>query len=273
MIMRSQVAGGLCLFLIPVGGCGDIFSVRSAPLFTAPLTIAGEPVDPAVIDTGGDYELMLRDSFGLKVVDNAEVLAFGGRELVNITEGFQYTAGGWENTADGALVGLSVCNCNGLGFHFFRETGVVLGLDFASPKATFLAVVPAGGVTIPFQAPPPILSDFDGAFIEVDVASGGEVRALLALIDTGTSGTVIQRSLVGTPSFLTPDRLNITVGEERLGTVAAQVKLFDTPGLPDLIIGTDVMQAWSDRWYFFFAKQGGTVTVFPRVEMDQTELH
>ncbi len=268
---RSCVLGLVSLVL--VGGCGDIFAARSAPLFTVPLTIVGEPVDPAVIDTGGDYELMLRDSFGLKVVDNADVLAFGGREQVNITEGFRYTAGGLENTADGALVGLSVCNCNGLGFHFFRETGVVLGVNFASLHAAFLAVVPAGGVTIPFQVPPPFLTDFDGAFVEVDVASGGESRAVLALLDTGTNASMMQRGLVGTASSLTPDRLNITIGKERFGTVAVQVGLFDTEGLPDLIIGTDVMRAWSDRWYFFFAKKGGTVTVFPRVVTDPADAN
>jgi len=45
--------------------------------------------------------------------------------------------------------------------------------------------------------------------------------------------------------------------------VAAQITLFDTAGLPDLIIGTDIMGAWSDRWYFTFAPRGGHVTVFP----------
>ena len=265
---RAHIIGVLCLWLGLAAGCGDIFATRPAPLFSVPLAIEGEPIGSAVIDTGGGYELLLRDSFGLEVVDMVEVLAFGGKELVGVTEGFQYTAGGWDSTADAALVGLSVCDCNGLGFHFFRKTGTVLGLDFANPRAMFLPVVPAGGVTIPFQPPPSFLPSFDSAFVQVEIASQGDTRTVLGLLDTGTNASVMRRGLVGTPSSLTPDRLNVTLTVESLGTVAVQVGLFDTAGLPDIILGTDVMRAWSDRWYFFFAKERGTVTAVPDLESD-----
>jgi hypothetical protein len=44
-------------------GCGGVFA--PAPLFTTPLSIEGEDVGPAIIDTGGDYEVILRETFGL----------------------------------------------------------------------------------------------------------------------------------------------------------------------------------------------------------------
>ena len=265
---RAHIIGVLCLWPALAAGCGEIPVARPAPLFNVPLSIEGEPVGSAIIDTGGGYELLLRDSFGLQVVDTVEVLAFGGQEVVGITEGFQYTAGGWDSTADAALVGLSVCDCNGLGFHFFRKTGAVLGLDFANPRAMFLPVAPAGGVTIPFQPPPWFLTDFDSAFVQVEIAAGGESRRVLGLLDTGTNASVMRRGLVETSPSLIADRLDVTITAELLGTVAVQVGLFETAGLPDVILGTDVMRTWSDRWYFFFAKQRGTVTAFPRVEGD-----
>ncbi|GAF75544.1 unnamed protein product, partial [marine sediment metagenome] len=164
-------------------------------------------------------------------------------------------------TAESALVGLSVCNCNGLGFFFFRKTGAVLALDFPNGEASFLISVPRGDIVLAFEPPPPHLSDFDSAFIEVEVRSGGDSQTVLALLDTGTNASVMQRGLVGTPAALTPNRLDITVAQEHLGTVAVQVGLFDVAGLPDLILGTDVMRVWADRWYFYFAPQRGTVTV------------
>ncbi|UCC31562.1 MAG: hypothetical protein JSU86_04640 [Phycisphaerales bacterium] len=268
MTRRARIIGVLCLCPALAAGCGEIPIARPAPLFNVPLSIEGEPIGSAIIDTGGGYELLLRDSFGLQVIDTVEVLAFGGKEAVGVTEGFQYTAGGWDSTTDAALVGLSVCDCNGLGFHFFRKTGAVLGLDFANPRAMFLPVAPTGGVTIPFQPPPSFLTGFDSAFVQIEIASGGDTNAVLGLLDTGTNASVMRRGVVGTPSSLTPDRLDVTVTVESLGTVAVQMGLFETAGLPDVILGTDVMRTWSDRWYFFFAKERGTVTAFPHAEGD-----
>ncbi len=264
------LAGELCLALTLIGGCGDILTSDTAPLFATPLTVNGEPVGPAIIDTGGAYEVLLRDRFGLSVVGKAEVLAFGGFEVVDVTEGFSYSAGGWEATVPGALVGLSACDCNGLGFIFFRKTGAVLELDFREPRSAFLNMVPSGGVTIPFASPPPSLPAFDSAFIEVEVAFGGESRKVPGLLDTGTNASVMRRGLVGNPSGTQPGRLDVTVTNRYLGTVAVQVGLFDTGGLPDIILGTDVMGVWADRWYFHFTPVGGEVTFFPRDETGAT---
>ncbi len=250
------------------GGCGSVVSPSPAPLFTAPLLVDGASVGDAVIDTGGDYEVILRDRSGLSLVDTVEVLVFGGRERVAVTEPFQYSVGGIEAAADFALVGLSVCDCNGVGFHFFRKTGTVLGLDFPAGRADLLTFVPDGGVTLAFDPPPLELPGFDSAFIEVDVTPRGYDMALrvLALLDTGTNATVMRRGLFAAAPSAMSDRLDIRIGRAELGTVAAQVDLFDTPGLPDLIIGTDIMRAWSDQWYFTFAQRGGTVTALPRIE-------
>jgi hypothetical protein len=267
MISRRGIAG-LCAWLGLAGGCGDVFPSRSVPLFSVPLVIEGKPVGTAIIDTGGGYELMLRDSFGLNMVGTTEVLAFGGTEEVGITEGFRYAAGGWSAQAESALVGLSVCDCNGLGFYFFQKTGAVLALDFENVTASFVLWAPGDGVVLPFQPPPTHLTGFDSAFIEVEVQSGGDSRTVLALLDTGTNASVLRRRLVGTPSPLAPNIVRVTIAEPQLGTVWAQVGLFDVAGLPDMILGTDVMRAWADRWYISFASTGGTMTVFPRAEDD-----
>ena len=62
-------------------------------------------------------------------------------------------------------------------------------------------------------------------------------------------------------SPLNPDRFEVMIEHASLGTVRALVGLFDTQGLPDIILGTDVMRAWGERWYFSFAPDAGTVTV------------
>lgn len=266
VMIRIGNLGGACLCIACLAGCGEILAPAPPPLFSVPLAIEGESIGPGVIDTGGGFELMLREPFGLRVVDSTEVLAFGGTESVDVTEGFDYTAGGWQTHADAAIVGVSVCECNGLGFHFFRKTGAVLALDFENLTASFHGVVPAGGVKIRFAPPPPQLPDFFSSFVEVEVAADGESRTVPGLLDSGSTSTVMRRGLVGPSSGTSSDRLNITVGEVHLGTVAVQVGLFDTPGLPDIILGTDVMGVWSDRWYFSFTPEGGTVTVFPRFE-------
>lgn len=252
---------GLTLGVCAASGCGNVLSLQGAPLFNVPLRINGKPIGPGIIDTGGGYELMLRDTFGLDVAGTAEVLAFGGREQVRVTEGFRYTAGGWEAEAESALVGLSVCDCNGLGYHFFRKTGAVLVLDFPSRTAAFVAVVPASGVIIPFERPPNHLLDFEAAFIRVRVATDGDETQVLGVLDTGTNVTVLRRGLVAASARA--DRLAVRITEERLGSTSVRARLFDTADLPDVILGTDVMREWSDRWYFSFADGGGSVTAFP----------
>jgi hypothetical protein len=235
-------------------------------LFTTLLSIDGTPVGEAIIDTGGGYELLLRESFGLPVTGNVDVLAFGGAQSVDVTSGFDYTVGDVSDHADFALVGSSVCGCNGVGFQFFRKTGWVLALDFATMRASFVRTIPPGGAVIPFAAPPDTLASFDTSFVEVTVSTGGVSRSVLALLDTGTNTSVMRRGLLPDGSRLTPHQTEILVAEPQLGTIAVTARLFDTPDLPDLILGTDAMQAWSDHWYFHFAPQGGTVIARPSAD-------
>ncbi len=230
-----------------------------------PLTVDGTAVGEAIIDTGGGYEVILRESFGLKVIDTVQVLAFAGSETVAVTEPFAYMAGGVTSVADFALVGLSICPCNGVGYQFFRKTGTVLALDYRTMRSAFLyGDAPHDQVTIPFAPPPPELADFDSSFLEVDVESDGNVRRILALLDTGANATVMRRGVMEGQALSTLDRFDAQITRAELGTVAVRITLFDTPGLPDLIVGTDVMAAWSDEWFFTFAPQGGSVSVVPR---------
>lgn len=254
---------GLCVScLLPGLGCGGVLGEAPAPLFLVPLEIEGHKTGGAIIDTGGGYEVLLRNNFGLEVIDTVEVLAFGGRASVDLTEGFAYSAGGLPRTAPTAIVSDSICDCNGLGFFFFRETGVVLGLDFVNARAVFLSTAPAGGVTIPFEAPPAHLYGFDTAFVEVEVASGGAMTEVVGLLDTGANITLMRRGLVGAAPALDPNRQSVTISHDRLGTVAVGVVLFETEGLPDVILGTDVMRVWADEWYFCYSPAGGSVVAF-----------
>ena len=255
-----------------LGGCGGNLAPLPPPLFTVPLVVAGEPVDAAIVDTGGGYEVLLRQRFGLDVVGSAQVLAFGGREIVDVTEGFSYTAGGVSSLAPFAIVGLSTCDCNGVGYHFFRKTGIVLDVDFAARAAHFVRAAPLGGLMIPFSPPPAHLAGFDSAFLDVQLfaragnEAAGEGRAVSGLLDTGANRTTMHRRLLGAPDDAGSADQDIIIAHDRLGAVAATVGLFDTDGLPDLIIGTDVMAVWADRWYFAFAADsdggGGRLTIF-----------
>ena len=217
----------------------------------------------AIIDTGGGYEVMLRDDFGLEVTGSVEVLAFGGWELVRVTEGFAYSAGGVDAVAETALLGVSACDCNGLGVDFLRKTGVVLAFDFPEKTAAFLTSVPSGGYTIGFESPPAQLAGFDSAFIEVRISSGRKSRAVRGLLDTGASTTVMRRGLLGPPPVFSFGRESVKITHGGLGSVNLDVRLFDTDGLPAIIVGTDAMRGWAERWYFRFTPEGGTVTAFP----------
>ena len=244
-----------------VSGCGGFTPGSPAPLFEVPLSIRGNDVGGAIVDTGGGFELLLKERFGLDIVDTVDVLAFGGSQSVEVTEGFAYTVGGVDVITRAAIVDPSICGCNALGFHFLRKTGLVLGIDFVQPTVVFVTRLPQGGVAIPFAAAPPHLSDFDTAFIEVQVAGGGESRTAIALLDTGATASVVRRGFVGAPSPLSPNTVDLTVAHHQLGFATVRAGLFDTPGLPDLILGTDVMRVWGDRWYYSFLPSGGVVLV------------
>ncbi len=248
-------------------GCVPFFPSPPAELFTAPLIVNGQPIGSAIIDTGGGYELILSDRFGLPIAGSVDVLSFGGKSFVDVTGGFDYTVGGVSDHADFALIGTTICGCNGLGFHFFRKTGRVLALDFETMEASFTRTVPLDAVIIPFAGPPDSLAAFDTSFIDVTVSTGGVTRDVVALLDTGTNASVMRRGIVPNGSPLTPHQTEVLITQPQLGTIAATARLFDTPGLPDLILGTDAMQAWSNKWYFFFAATGGMIVVpFETVE-------
>jgi hypothetical protein len=262
-IIKPLAAIALISLTALVGGCGDIFAHRPATLFSAPLVVDGFSVGPAIIDTGGGYEVMLRERFDLDVAESARVLAFGGSEVVGVTEGFSYSVGGWASEATSALVGVSVCDCNGIGFQWFRKTGAVLMLDFSAPLAAFVTTVPNGGVTMPFAPSPPVLPGFDTSFIPVRIDMNGTTREVIGLLDTGTTATVMRRDLAGNGELQTADTVAISVTHSRLGSISVRAGLFDTEGLPDIILGTDALGLWADRWYFTFTPEGGYITAFP----------
>lgn len=253
-------------------GCGTRFGGEADGLFTVPLEVEGNSVGSAILDTGGAYELLLREDFGLPVVGEAEILSFAGRERVAVTSGFNYTAGGIKTVSDGAIVGLSICDCNGLGFKFFRKTGVVLGLDFPNAAAAFFLSVPETGVVLPFEPPPRRLARFDSAFVNVRIRFGERDVAALGLLDTGAAATLIRRDVLGISTFSSGERFNTVVTQERLGAASVRVASYDSPDLPDLIIGTDVMRAWGDRWYFAFADSGGEVVILPATAQEDGDV-
>ena len=191
------------------------------------------------------------------------VLAFAGSEIVGVTEGFSYSVGGWASDATSALVGVSVCDCNGIGFRWFRKTGAVLMIDFPASLAAFVTTVPNGGVTIPFSPSPLALPNFDTSFIDVRVEMDGTTLDVIGLLDSGTTATVMRRGLFGTSTTQTADKAAITVTHSRLGSIFVRAGLFETEGLPDIILGTDALGLWADRWYFTFAPEGGSITAFP----------
>jgi len=255
----------LCaLTFASASGCGNFIEEPSAPLFRVPLSIEGQSVGSAIIDTGGGYEVLLRDDFGLGVIGRMDVLAFGGFESVEVTRGFHYQAGGVEAIAESAIVGLSACDCNGLGVDFLRKAGIAFAVDFQEGVAAFLPDRPNAGITLDFLEPPDYLAGFDSAFVEVTISSGTRSRRVLGLLDTGATETVMRRGLLGGAPLLSPNLMNVRVRHDQLGSVAVNVRLFDTNGLPAIILGTDIMRAWADRWYFSYAPEGGTVVVIPR---------
>ena len=266
------------LLAVIATGCGGLSLDTPAPLFFVPLSIEDEPVGLALVDTGGSYELMLADNFGLPIVDEVDVLLYTGEARAGVTGEFNFTAGGLKVISDGALVGLNICDCHGVGYPFLRKTGAVFGLDFANDQAAFLFDEPSGGTEIPFAEPPAHMSSFDSAFLDVEITANGASMVLRALLDTGANTTVMRRGLIGTPLALEPDRTDVRIGHDQLGIVAARVGLYDNEALPAMIIGTDVMRAWSSEWYFRFDGTGGAVITFPSglktttVESPPTEL-
>ncbi len=137
-----------------IAGCGVDVIDPNEFRFLAPLTIEKVEVASAIIDTGGGYEVLLRSTYDLPIVDTVDVVTFRGIERVAVTAPFNYTTGSIGAVSDGAIVGISTCDCNGLGFEFFRKTGLVLALDFDFRQAAFQTTAPLEGVRILFDDPP-----------------------------------------------------------------------------------------------------------------------
>jgi len=263
-LLHSAALVGLAM-LTSACGQAPLAVNTGAPLFVIPVSVNNMPVGSAIIDTGGGYDLMLADRHGLEIVDTVEILVFHGIATAGITEPFDYAAGGFAATADTALVGVDLCDCNGLGFFFLRKSGAVLGLDFDTGRATLNASPPQEGVYIPFAMPPPEMADFDTSFLEVEISDGDDQTvSVIALLDTGSNVTLLRRGLMDAPRTFNPDLVDVLITRGELGTVSARVTLFDTPGLPDLLIGTDVMRAWSNRWHFVYRETGGLINALPR---------
>lgn len=291
-----RTAQALLILVCAIPGCGDLFSLSPAIRFTMPLSINGKEVGDVIIDTGGDYELMLGHDHGLPVIDETEVLIFGGREIVQVVGEFEYAVGGVRTSANSAIVGVPICNCNGLGFPFFRKTGMTLSLDFDRSFADFHALPPDGGTIIPFDPPPPYLPTFDSAFISIVAFPNGPLceppsgtiaegesgddpdfitadlakesahcpaRRLSAILDTGAAETFIRRGLIDEKFVDWLGRVPLRLHHPQLGTVHVSARLFDNPELPDVIVGTNVMRAWSPQWHFTYSPQGGWITAFP----------
>ncbi|MBI4717456.1 MAG: hypothetical protein HY763_06605 [Planctomycetes bacterium] len=258
----GMFAAGLGLAVLLAAGCGTRLPGGTDGLFTVPLAVEGQAVGDAIVDTGGGYEIMLRDDFGLPLVDRIEVFAFGGRAQVDVTAGFRYVAGGVSAATDAAIISTPICACNGVGFPFLRKTGTVLALDFDAGTAAFRADVPEVGAAFAFDPPPPRLAGFDSSFVRVDVEFGGSATPALALLDTGAARTLIHRALVPDAAVLPlAKQATVTLANPQLGAVAVSAGLYANQALPDVIIGADVMRTWGPRWYFTFAPRGGSCIV------------
>lgn len=263
------ISAGILLGFL--AGCGNTFGPTAYVLFTVPFTVEGTPVSKALIDTGGGFEVMLREPYGIEVVDRVEVLAFSGPQIVDVTSGFTYQAGGIQAQAEGAIVGAAACDCNALGIDFFRKTGIVLALDYRSRAAAFVPSIAEGGVTLLFDPPPERLGEFDSAFLEVELQSGDLLKRTNALLDSGAAVSALYR---GTMPGVAADQsfLELDIRRDELGTVRATIALHDNGALPELIIGNDIMAAWGDRWYFVFEPLGGSLlVVLPTTAGDDVE--
>ncbi len=264
MTARLAIYTTACVIFSLQNGCGVELRDPGEFRFLAPLIIEKEEVASAIIDTGGGYEILLRSTYDLPVVEEVDVVTFRGLERVEVVGPFNYATGSIGAVSHGAIVGISTCDCNGLGFEFFRKTGLVLALDFDTRLAAFLDAAPLAGVYIPFAAPPEVLAGFDAAFLRVVVNINGRQIPATALVDTGSTRTVVQREFTENFVIQRPDTIDLTINQSQLGGVRLTAEMFENDALPEIIIGLDVMSVWGGQWYFDFTGEAGSFTVLPR---------
>jgi len=246
------LAASVVTFLI-TGGCGSALAPAPAQrLFYLPLVVNGVDLGSAFIDTGGEFEVLLEDPLDLEYRAEVDILAFAGREKVSVTEPFIYSVGDLTLYSEGAIVGIAACKCNGIGLGFLHKVDRVLALNFHTREATLLPDAPTSALQIPVSTPDGRLGLFQGVFIDVQVGSGDSARLVHGLLDTGATHTVMRRGIAGGGTLLQPDLEQVTLENIYLGKARFTVGLFDTEGLPDLIIGTDLMGAWAKQWYMSF---------------------
>lgn len=258
--MKRAVAVWVGVFL---AGCGVPLAAPPDRLFYLSLEVNGNKVAPAFIDTGGEFEVLLSDHHDLEVIGELNVLAFGGQERVLLTEGFPYRVGDIELQSDGAIVGLSVCKCNGLGLSFIQKADRIIHLNFDTGEAELVDELPAGALSLDFADPPARLATFRGAFMDMEVTANGTTRLVKAVLDTGATRTVMSRSLFGGGSALSPNMLPIRISHVRLGEIGLNAGIFENDALPDMILGTDVMEVWGPEWYLDFRTRSRGLHVFP----------
>ncbi len=261
--LAAIVAGTLV-----TAGCDAVLERPQPRLFYFPLSIGDRDIGPAFLDTGGEFEVLLSEPFGLPIQGELEVLAFGGREHVSITGPFDYTVAGLTMRGTGAIVGLSACVCNGVGLGFLQKAKKVVHLDFTTGDAVLTDEVPADTFGLSSARPEGLLRDFSGSFIEVEVSDGDRTAVLHALLDTGSTRTVMRAGIVPPQPSRGADLVVVTIGHPVLGVARVYASTYDTEGLPDMIIGTDLMGAWADTWCFDYRDDARTVWVADLAETD-----
>ncbi len=263
-MVRWGLAGLLLLFA--TAGCGEPVVPRGRQ-FALPLMIEGRLVGSALIDTGAESELILQQPYGLEVVSSVPVILFDGSTIVPVTAPFSYTLAGIDMTSPGAIVRSSACGCDAVGADFFRRSGRVAMIDYRTGATALVGAIPHDGYEVPL-APGvnPTSQFFNSARVSIQV--NGD-RFVDAILDTGANVSAIRTGLARSQAG------TVRLTHHVLGTIsvpASQLLPFNTPGLPDLILGTDTMPLWGNVWYFAFGPQSGRAVVFRLPERAEVSL-
>ncbi|HEY3243326.1 MAG TPA: hypothetical protein VGM03_08245 [Phycisphaerae bacterium] len=245
------------ILLLVLAGCNQTVAPRG-PQFNLPLTIEGRSAGNALVDTGAEGELILADSYGLPVVGSVPIILFSGAMEAGLTAPFTYTVAGVQLRTSGAIVRDSNCACDALGTGFFRRAGTCVRLDYRDGSAALVDRIPDGGIEVPLAPSLNNSGPFTSAHIPVQI---NELTFADAILDTGANVTAVRALLMPPGSADTYLRLSHYV----LGALSvpqARVLTYETEGLPDVIIGTDLMRAWGSVWYFSFSESGGRAATF-----------